>query len=1259
MATALPQFPAFDISGPTIGLRWEKWLSRFKRLLIISKITEPTDKRAWLLHFVGESVNDIFDTIPDNGTDAEFDKAVDKLNDYFKPHVNREYEVFKFHQCEQRADESTDSYCTRLRELAASCQFPEVNREIKTQIITKGNSKKLRIRALSEEMTLEKLLRVGRSFELSKQQAEEIERAVSVNTSKSSKTSDTKEHNPVISYAGRSMNIRGKFSAEISGKNTTVSSTLYVTREGKGDLLSYETAVLLGYVPEICEVNEVGESIPEKTTDRYSKLCEEYRDIFEGIGKLKGVQVKLHIDETIQPMQNRHRRIPYHIREKVQEELEKLEQLDIIEEVVDVPTPWVSPIVAQPKLKKTNELRICVDMHEANRAIRRERHVTPTVDDVIFELPDVFHNAIQTTLQGIPKAFNISDDILVQGRTQGEHDDNLRQVFEQVRATNLALNREKCVFNQRHLSFFGHVWSPEGVSADPQKLEAIRKMKTPENAEEVRSLLGMAGYVSRSIPNFATITEPLKKLTRSKVTWEWGEEQGESLKKLYDLLQSQRVMAYYDPTKYTELIVDASPVGLGAILAQKESEEEEGGRIAAYASRALSEVEQRYSQTEREALAVAWETEKFHLYIYGKSVEIITDHKLLEGLFNNTRSKPNARIERWLMRMQDKYDYKVTYRPGKNPENPADYMSRYMVERTRPNAEDSRSAKEAEQYVNFIENHAIPKAVSAEEVKKATLEDNTLKKVIENLQKGRWNEHPRSVDTDTMKTFKKLRTELSVTRGGLLLKGTKMVVPTKLQERVVELAHQGHQGMVKTKCLIREKVWFPGIDVLVEKRVKKCMACQASTHLPESSKEPLKMSKLPEGPWQHVDIDFCGPFPPGDYLLVAIDEYSRFPEVEITRSTSAYSTIPKLDKIFSTYGIPEVVKSDNGPPYQSSEFKSFPEYTGFQRRKITPKWPQANSEVERFMRTLEKAIRCAILEGKVWKQEMYRFLRSYRATPHSSTGVSPATALFNRNIKTTLPENKEASKSDRTMRDADAIAKSRVKQYADKRAKAKSSNLQPGDIVMMKQKRTNKYSTPHQPMAYEVVARKGPMITARNERQVVTRNISRFKPVNVKMEPPMESDSMEDHSVNDDVPTEESEAEDTATPNTVERPSRTPPARGHSGCVDLLAMVFLKPPPNIEVLGPPPKPPWLEYTYIWNGTRCQCMPVPAPPVSSLLVLVSSMPIDILAQSRSGSRKPRKKRILRSLISSESFDMRPFSSLSLTCSRVYSAPSPVF
>ena len=170
------------------------------------------------------------------------------------------------------------------------------------------------------------------------------------------------------------MNILGKLDAEIKGNQKAVRNTVYVTGEGKGNLLSYETAMQLGYIPKSAKYT------------KWVKLCEEYIDIFEGFGKLKRVQVKLYIDETAQPVQNRQRKIPYQIREKVQEELEKLEQLDIIEEVVDAPTPWVSPIVALPKPKKPSELLICVDIRETNKAIICERYVTPTVDGIIYEL---------------------------------------------------------------------------------------------------------------------------------------------------------------------------------------------------------------------------------------------------------------------------------------------------------------------------------------------------------------------------------------------------------------------------------------------------------------------------------------------------------------------------------------------------------------------------------------------------------------------------------------------------------------------------------------------------------------------------------------------------------------------------------------------------------------------------------------------------------------------------------------------------------
>ncbi len=114
-----------------------------------------------------------------------------------------------------------------------------------------------------------------------------------------------------------------------------------------------------------------------------------------------------------------------------------------------------------------------------------------------------------------------------------------------------------------------------------------------------------------------------------------------------------------------------------------------------------------------------------------------------------------------------------------------------------------------------------------------------------------------------------------------MLRGTKIVVPLSLQEKVVSLAHEGHQGIVKTKQLICEKVWFPGIDRLVERRIETCIPCQAV--MPTNNREPLEMSELPFKPWDKVGVDFYGPFPSGDYLLVVIDEYSRYPEVAIVR----------------------------------------------------------------------------------------------------------------------------------------------------------------------------------------------------------------------------------------------------------------------------------------------------------------------------------------------------------------------------------------
>ena len=261
-----------------------------------------------------------------------------------------------------------------------------------------------------------------------------------------------------------------------------------------------------------------------------------------------------------------------------------------------------------------------------------------------------------------------------------------------------------------------------------------------------------------------------------------------------------------------------------------------------------------------------------------------------------------------------------------------------------------REQKLAEKYVNFIVGHAVPKAITLSQIQEATSSDSILPSIILAAQAGNWNTLQDSLDP-CVRAYYNVRSELTTSQDArILLRGSRIAVPVALQDLAIYLAHEGHQGITKTKSLLREKVWFPFIDDKTEKGIKACLPCQAS--VPESKFEPLNMSPLPQAQWQDLSMDFYGPLPTGELLLVIIDEYSRFPVVEIVRSTSANTVIPVLDKVLSTFGVPNVLKSDNGPPFNSAQFDSYAAHMGFKHRKITPVWPKANAEAERFMRNI-------------------------------------------------------------------------------------------------------------------------------------------------------------------------------------------------------------------------------------------------------------------------------------------------------------------
>ncbi|XP_033118512.1 uncharacterized protein K02A2.6-like [Anneissia japonica] len=573
---------------------------------------------------------------------------------------------------------------------------------------------------------------------------------------------------------------------------------VYIVDGNVGNILSWWSAEKLNLVKVTCNNNVMGirdTDIPTNNATNFTDnddgvqfIHSKKYPIFDGIGKFKGVEVKLHVDPTVKPTQQRHRRIPFHIRKDVDKELNRLMDLDIIENV-EGPTPWVSPIVVVPN--GNGSIRICVDMRQVNKAILRERHPIPTLDDIVSDLngatvyskldlrsgyhqlhlhedsrflttftthsglyrykrlifgvnaaSEIFSAEVGKLLYGLKGCKYISDDIVIFERNEQEHDENLKASLERLQQHGVTLNKEKCVFRTHEVKFYGHIFNSNGLAVDPRKVEDIQNAPRPTNASEVRSFLGLTQYVARFIPDYASLTTSLRKLTRKNVYFKWTDTQEQAFIKLKTALISPTVMTYFDIQKDSQVLVDASPTGLAAMLCQD-------GKVIGYASRSLTGVEQRYSQTEREMLAVVFGAEHFHLYLYGARFQIMTDHKPLLSIFNH--NKPlSTQIERWRLRLMP-YNYELEYRPGHD--NPADYLSRHPNKTTQDTEEQQTVA-----HVNYIVHNAILKAMKLSDIEAESKVDSQLQKLKQAIEQNNhvlWNEAE-------LREFKQLKDELTV-----------------------------------------------------------------------------------------------------------------------------------------------------------------------------------------------------------------------------------------------------------------------------------------------------------------------------------------------------------------------------------------------------------------------------------------------------------------------------------------------------------------
>jgi hypothetical protein len=574
------------------------------------------------------------------------------------------------------------------------------------------------------------------------------------------------------------------------------------------------------------------------------------------------------------------------------------------------------------------------------------------------------------------------DDILITGANDFDHLSNLKTVLQRLSSFGLKANKEKSRFMQPELLYLGHLINKKGVQVSPDKIQPIIDAPRPRNVGELRSWLGMINYYSNFIPDLATVESPLNMLLRNGCKWAWEQPQEDSWMALKSALTSTSLLVHYSSTLQIKLECDASPVGVGAII----SHVMENGttRPIAFGSRTLSTAERNYPQIEREALAIIFGITKFHQYLYGRKFTLVTDCKPLTTIFGAQTAIPTLaalRMQRWAMKLMA-YNYDIEFRSTKQHCN-VDALSRLPL-----------FTPDKEEYIQSIQLSDMP--VHCKDIWQETRRDPLLSKVLHFTRCG-W---PSSKSLSLAFTpFYERRLELSIEQDCLLW-GTRVVIPKKLRNQVLDEIHSTHVGICKMKSLARQHVWWPAIDVNIETVVRSCTPCQQLQ--PTMPLVPMHPMVWPEKSWQRVHIDYAGPFK-GNMFLVCIDAHSKWPEVVKTNDTSSRGTIKKLMEIFSRWGLPEQLVSDNGPQFCSEEFKQFLKANGIKHVRSSPYHPRSNGLAERMVRTFKNAMKAALHESTLDMSIMLsKFLLKYRTTPHSTTQTPPSELLMGKRLRTRL-----------------------------------------------------------------------------------------------------------------------------------------------------------------------------------------------------------------------------------------------------------------
>ncbi|CAF2961342.1 unnamed protein product [Rotaria sp. Silwood2] len=789
------------------------------------------------------------------------------------------------------------------------------------------------------------------------------------------------------------------------------------------------------------------------------------------------------------PLATHPRRISPTNRQIINDEVKKMLDNGIIS---PSNSPWASPVVIVKK--RDGSPRFCIDYRNLNSITKKDVYPLPRIDDVIERLngseifskldlrsgyfqvplaieernktafithdglwhfnrlpqglknsPSVFQRLMNQTLASLRWDVCLAylDDIVVYSRSFKQHLMDIEKVCRVLHMSNFKLNYKKCSFFQHEISFLGHKISAVGCSPNDDNIRAISQFPVPKSSKAVHSFLQMVGFYRKFIPQFAQISASLNKFTRKGFPFIWTETEQASFNQLKDAITSPTVLVLPDPSQPYIIRTDASHVGIGAVLLQKQISDVNDAsttfiyKPVAFASRSLKPAEKRYSTIELEALAIWWSvTQKFRTYVEGQQFTLETDHKPLLSLMK----KPyhNTRIERWMTTLQE-YDMIVQHISGKD-NTIADALSRYPVDKLDTNCYDApnfvNSSTQTENVlINVVTTRSMKKkhlsssdhpiqqatkpsiSTTPTTPTKTTSSASSEKTVPVFFDNDTLNQHQnQDSHIQLIKNTRPLPSNYAMDDHNVLHKivnrkfGRRInlrYVPASLIRDVLLAYHNStfngaHFGIKRTFYKIRDRFYWPNMYKDIEQHILSCLNCRKNKPSRRKPDGHLQSIEPPRGVWERLAMDYVGPVPQSKsgkkYIIVLTDLFSKFVVTKaVYDNTSTTAARFLLYDVFMIYGVPLEIITDNGRHFTSSLYKSLLKLADCCHIKTTPYNPQANGQCERHNATLvPNLVALSNNSRSNWDEKLLPTTFNYNATQHATTGYTPFELMFAR-----------------------------------------------------------------------------------------------------------------------------------------------------------------------------------------------------------------------------------------------------------------------